>query len=226
MLKRLKIQLLFWAFFVAITLCVMFLAFSSPYSAAFFTNLGFIILAESLILLLPMDFQSETWCTRILFIGSGGIVYAVLVAVVSALGVFHLQFNLLLALHLLILLVPGIGMTAAALMLKRMHNAVVDIENRRELFEELYSKASLFNVELKTKGCPEFVEIFSAALTKISAMPKETSSGTEALMQQIIADLESVIKEYPAMESAVFSKRIDALIALIELRNGKEVASN
>ena len=226
MLKNWKIQLSFWAFVVAITLGVIFLVFSPPYSANFFINLGFIILAESLILLLPLDFQSEVWSIRILFIGSGAILYAVLVALVSALGVFHMSFNVLLALHLLILLIPGIGMTAAALLRKQMFNAVEDIKNRRKLFEELYSKASFFDVELKTKGSPELVKIFSSVLAKISTMPKETSSGTEDLMRQIIAELDSVIRDHTSMEPADFSKRIGALIALIELRNSRELASN
>ena len=192
MFSRIKIQALFWIFVVAVTLGVAFVVFSPPYSASFLTTLGFVILAESLILLIPLEFQSEQWCIRILFVGAGAILYALLVAAVSVLGFFKVPFDRLLALHLLILLVPGLGMTAAALMLRRMHGAVSDIEARRKLFVELNAMALRFDVRLKGMDKPEFATIFSKAVAKISAMPKETAPEAEAVTRQIVDELDAL----------------------------------
>lgn len=219
MLKRGKIQLLFYCFFIAITLCITFIIFPPPYSGSFFTLLGFVLLAESIVLLLPMDFQSETWSTRILIIGSSAIIYALLVVAVTLLGAFNVPFNWLLVLHLLLLLVPGVGLTILGLMLKQMHTAVSSIEEQRRLFEELDSRVSVFNITLKGEGNKaDFAERFSKLCNKISSMTKETYPNTEAITRQIISDIEAIIQEYKGMEIAVFSNKLEVIESLIELR--------
>lgn len=213
-----KMKLVFLFFVVAITLGVAFLVIPPPYAATFFATLGFIVFAESLVLLIPLDFQSETWMTQSFFIGSGAVVYAVLVAVTALLGVFGLAFNWLLAGQLLILLVPGFGMACAAVMQKRIHSAVWNLEKRRMLYEELQSKASLFAVALKQRGKSDFERIFSPLREKMAAMTKETYPKSEAATRAIMSEFEAVANEVDVMNAEDFTRKVKTICELVEQR--------